>query len=224
MRRRDFIKVITGSAAAWPLAARAQQRDQMRRVTVLLGGLEFYDASGQAEVAAFEGGLKELGWTPGRNVDLDYHWPGAQTARVRAVANEIVAAHPDLVVSRSPYSRLPVLCQPHIAWRIFNSSRPMRCSIGLETSKTASTSVIALLAMAKITMSWSVKSTVSPPMLCCVVFYYPSCGASSSDPPPLECHDPGSSSRAVNWNASGGFFVPFTTHAPQRPRRGGVYV
>ena len=73
----------------------------MRRVTVLLGGLEFYDASGQAEVAAFEGGLKELGWTSGRNVDLDYHWPGAQTARVRAVANEIIAAHPDLVVSRS---------------------------------------------------------------------------------------------------------------------------
>ena len=101
MRRRDFIKVIAGSAAAWPLAARAQQREQMRRVKVLLGGLEFYDASGQAEVAAFEGGLKELGWTPGRNVDLDYHWPGAQTARVRAVANEIVAAHPDLVVSRS---------------------------------------------------------------------------------------------------------------------------
>ena len=114
--------------------------------------------------------------------------------------------------------------QRHTAWRIFNSSRPMRCSIGLETSKTASTSVIALLAMAKITMSWSVKSTVSPPMLCCVVFYYPSCGGSSSDPPPLECHDPGSSSRAVNWNASGGFFVPFTTHAPQRPRRGGMNV
>ena len=101
MRRRDFIKVIAGAAVAWPLAARAQQPEQMRRVTVLLGGLEFYDASGQAEIAAFEGGLKELGWTPGRNVDLDYHWPGAQTARVRVVANEIVAAHPDLVVSRS---------------------------------------------------------------------------------------------------------------------------
>jgi len=125
MRRRDFIKVITGSAAAWPLAARAQQRDQMRRVTVLLGGLEFYDASGQAEVAAFEGGLKELGWTPGRNVDLDYHWPGAQTARVRAVANEIVAAHPDLVVSRSPYSRLPVLIS-HTSLGEF-SIRVVRC-------------------------------------------------------------------------------------------------
>src|SRR5215472_7261957 len=101
MRRREFITLLGGSAAAWPLAARAQQREQKRRVAVLLGGLEFYDASGQAEVAAFERGLKELGWTPVRNVDLDYHWPGAQTGRVRAVANGIVAAHPDLVVSRS---------------------------------------------------------------------------------------------------------------------------
>ena len=101
MRRRDFIKVITGSAAVWPLAARAQQHEQMRRVAVLLGGLEFGDASGQAEIAAFEEGLKTLGWTPGQNIDLDYHWPGAQIARVRAVADEIVASHPNLVLSRS---------------------------------------------------------------------------------------------------------------------------
>jgi hypothetical protein len=73
----------------------------MRRVAVLLGGLEFDDASGGAEVTAFEGGLKDLGWTRGRNIDLDYHWPGAQIARVRTVADAIVAAHPDLVLSRS---------------------------------------------------------------------------------------------------------------------------
>jgi ABC-type uncharacterized transport system substrate-binding protein len=98
--RREFI-VTLGGAAAWPLAARAQRREQMRRVAVLLGGLEFYDASGQAEVTAFEGALKHLGWTRGQNIDLDYHWPGAQIARVRTVADAIVAAHPDLVLSRS---------------------------------------------------------------------------------------------------------------------------
>jgi len=100
MKRREFI-ALGGAVSIWSLAAHAQQPDRMRRVAVLLGGLEFADASGQAEVAAFESGLKELGWTRGRNIDLDYHWPGAEIARVRAVADEIVATHPDLVLSRS---------------------------------------------------------------------------------------------------------------------------
>ena len=99
--RREFIATLSGAAAAWPLMASAQHSERMRRVAVLLGGLEFDDASGQAEVTAFEGGLKDLGWTRGRNIDLDYHWPGAQIARVRTVADAIVAAHPDLVLSRS---------------------------------------------------------------------------------------------------------------------------
>jgi putative ABC transport system substrate-binding protein len=101
MRRRNFLAGFAGVAAAWPLAALAQQHGQMRHVGVLLGGLEFGDASGQTEIAAFEEGLKEIGWTPGQNIDLNYHWPGAQTARVRAVAYEIIATHPDLVLSRS---------------------------------------------------------------------------------------------------------------------------
>jgi putative ABC transport system substrate-binding protein len=100
-KRREFITLLGGAAVVWPLAVRAQQREQMRRVAVLLGGLEFDDASGQAEVTAFETGLKDLGWRRGRNIDLDYHWPGVQIARVRTVADEIVAAHPDLVLSRS---------------------------------------------------------------------------------------------------------------------------
>jgi putative tryptophan/tyrosine transport system substrate-binding protein len=101
MRRRDFVTLLGSAAVAWPLAVRAQQHEQMRRVAVLLGGLEFGDASGQAEIAALEEGLKKLGWTPGQNIDLDYHWPGAQTARVRGVADEIVASRPNLVLSRS---------------------------------------------------------------------------------------------------------------------------
>jgi putative tryptophan/tyrosine transport system substrate-binding protein len=100
MRRREFIALLS-SVTALPLTAGAQQHEQMRRVAVLLGGLEFGDASGQAEITAFEEGLKELGWTRGQNIDLDYHWPGAQTGRVRAVADAIVASHPNLVLSRS---------------------------------------------------------------------------------------------------------------------------
>jgi putative ABC transport system substrate-binding protein len=114
IERRKFLATLGGAAVSWPISASAQQREQMRRVAVLLGGLEFGDASGQAEVAAFEQGLKELGWIPSRNIDLD--WPGAQTGRVRAVAEKIVAAHPDLVLSRSTpataalmHSSLPIV-------------------------------------------------------------------------------------------------------------------
>ncbi|MGA7250341.1 MAG: ABC transporter substrate-binding protein, partial [Pseudolabrys sp.] len=99
MRRREFIKVLAGSAAAWPLAVRAQQREQMRRVTVLLGGLEFYDASGPAEVAAFEGGLKELGWIDGRNVQIDILWATANVAGIRKHAAELAALAPDVILA-----------------------------------------------------------------------------------------------------------------------------
>ena len=61
IRRREFIGAL-GSVVGWSWAARAQQGERVRRVAVLLGGLEFDDASGQAEVTAFEGGLKDLGW------------------------------------------------------------------------------------------------------------------------------------------------------------------
>lgn len=101
MRRREFIALLGGAAAAWPLEARSQQRDQMRRVAVLMGGLSPGDASGQAEIAAFEEGLKELGWTPGRNIELGYRWPGAELDQVLAAANEIAATRPNMVLSRS---------------------------------------------------------------------------------------------------------------------------
>ncbi len=100
MRRRQFIGLLAGAAAARPFAARAQHAQQ-RRVAVLMGGLASGDAAGKAEVDAFEAGLHELGWKPGGNIELDYRWPGAGLDAVRAAAGEIVAAHPDLVVSRT---------------------------------------------------------------------------------------------------------------------------
>jgi putative tryptophan/tyrosine transport system substrate-binding protein len=100
MKRRAFMTLL-GASALWPHAALAQQRDQKRRIAVLQGGLAPDDAGGQAEIAAFEAGLKELGWNPGRNIELDYHWPGADPDRVRAAAGEIAATKPELVLSRS---------------------------------------------------------------------------------------------------------------------------
>jgi hypothetical protein len=75
MRRREFITLFGSAAAAWPLAARAQQREQMRRIGVLMN-LGSDDAEGQARNAAFLQGLQELGWTVGRNVRIEYRWSG----------------------------------------------------------------------------------------------------------------------------------------------------
>ena len=73
MQRREFITLL-GGAAAWPLAARAQQGERMRRIGVLMGFAEG-DAGWQANVAALRAGLQELGWIDGRNVRIDYRWP-----------------------------------------------------------------------------------------------------------------------------------------------------
>jgi putative tryptophan/tyrosine transport system substrate-binding protein len=101
MRRRQFIALLGGAAGAtWPLTARAQ-REQKRRIAVLMGGLLSGDANGQAEAGALEDALQELGWRQGGNIELSYRWPGAELDSVRAAASEIAASRPDLVVSRT---------------------------------------------------------------------------------------------------------------------------
>jgi putative tryptophan/tyrosine transport system substrate-binding protein len=99
MKRRELIALL-GGAAAWPLTARAQ-REQKRRIAVLMGGLLSGDANGQAEAGALEDGLHDLGWRQGGNIEVTYRWPGAELDAVQAAANEIAASRPDLVVSRT---------------------------------------------------------------------------------------------------------------------------
>src|SRR5271157_2204076 len=98
MKRREFITLLSGAATAsvaGPLVAWAQQREQKRRVAVLMGGSSQGDPNAQTEVAAFEEGLEALGWKPGSNIDLDYRWPGAALDRVRAAADAIAATRPE---------------------------------------------------------------------------------------------------------------------------------
>jgi putative ABC transport system substrate-binding protein len=97
MRRRDFIKSIAGSAA-WPLAARAQQREQMRRIGVLMN-FASDDTEGQARLAAFHQGLQQLGWTVGRNVQIDYRWGAGDADRIRKLAAELVELAPEVIMS-----------------------------------------------------------------------------------------------------------------------------
>ena len=97
--RRDFIALLAGAALAHPLAARAQQRERMRRIGVLMP-LTADDPESQARNAAFLQGLGELGWTVGRNVRIDYRWGAGDPERYRAHAAELVALAPDVVLAQ----------------------------------------------------------------------------------------------------------------------------
>jgi putative ABC transport system substrate-binding protein len=103
MRRREFIILLGGAAVAWPLAARAQQADRMRRVGVLVSRIAD-DPEEQARLAAFVQGLQELGWTEGRNVRIDYRWAAGDADRSRTYAAELVALAPDVIVAAGSQS------------------------------------------------------------------------------------------------------------------------
>jgi len=101
MRRREFITLIGGAAMAWPLAARAQQSDRMRRIGVLMAHPE-NDPEFQAYVAAFRDGLQKLGWTESRNIRLDFRWGALDDAELRQrSAMELIALKPDLIVTQN---------------------------------------------------------------------------------------------------------------------------
>ena len=98
LRRRDFISLLGGVAAVWPLAARAQQLKPVRRIGVLMS-LRADDPDGQAEITAFAQGLQELGWAVGRNARIDYRWGAGDLNLFRQYAAELVALAPDVVLA-----------------------------------------------------------------------------------------------------------------------------
>jgi putative ABC transport system substrate-binding protein len=89
VRRREFIALLGGAAAAWPLVARAQKSSSVRRVGVLMSTASD-DSFGQANSAAFAQGLQQLGWEIGSNIRIDYRWGAGDTERFRKYAAEIV--------------------------------------------------------------------------------------------------------------------------------------
>jgi putative ABC transport system substrate-binding protein len=98
IERRKFLATLGGAAVAWPLAARAQQPAQLRRIGVLMPFAED-DPVGQARVAAFVQGLQQSGWTDGRNVRIDYRWSAGDADRIRKLAMELIALGPDVVMA-----------------------------------------------------------------------------------------------------------------------------
>jgi putative ABC transport system substrate-binding protein len=99
MRRREFIAGL-GSAAAWPVVARAQQPEQMRRIGVLMSGGE-NDLLAKARISAFVQALAGLGWIDGRSVRMDLQWAADDTNRIRALAQELVGLKPDIIVTNT---------------------------------------------------------------------------------------------------------------------------
>ena len=97
IRRREFIAGL-GGAAAWPLAARAQQGERMRRIGALMV-FDETDPEGKLRYCAFTQALADLGWTDGRNVRMDLRWAGADNDRIRMLADELVGLQPDIILT-----------------------------------------------------------------------------------------------------------------------------
>src|SRR3984893_7205899 len=113
IRRREFIGTLGGAAAAWPLVARAQQPDGVRRIGVLMGYAES-DSDAQAWYAAFQEGLQKLRWTAGRNTQIDTRWATPDDAEsMRRFAKELVALQPDLILSSTTPTTSALLQQTH---------------------------------------------------------------------------------------------------------------
>ena len=98
LRRRELIMALGGAAAAWPLAARAQQPERTRRVGVLMNTTA-EDPEQQSSIAAFLQVLQQLGWTEGRNVQIDTRWATTNAAEIRRHAAELVALAPDVILA-----------------------------------------------------------------------------------------------------------------------------
>jgi putative tryptophan/tyrosine transport system substrate-binding protein len=98
MNRRELVTLLGGAAVAWPLAARAQQPERMRRIGTLMNVAET-DREAPARIAAFLAGLQQLGWTDGRNVRIDHRWAAGDAERYPRYAAELVALAPDVILA-----------------------------------------------------------------------------------------------------------------------------
>src|SRR5262245_50615389 len=104
LKRREFLTLL-GGAAAWPLAARAQQGERVRRVGAILGST----GTGRSDVAAFQQALQQLGWIDGRNVRMDYRFGSGNAADVRRYTAELIALAPDVILAGGDLALVPML-------------------------------------------------------------------------------------------------------------------
>ena len=126
IRRREFITLLGSTAAAWPLMARAQQSDRVRRIGVLLS-LDENDPLVKPRVSAFTQALADLGWTDGRNVRMDLRW-GRDTNQIRALAQELVGLQPDIILTNGNLATVAVQRERRTIPIVFPTSSPCASS------------------------------------------------------------------------------------------------
>jgi len=127
MKRRAFITLLGGAAIAWPLSGSTQQLDRVRRIGVLMGFLES-DPEAQARVAAFREGLQKLGWTEGRNVQIDTRWAALDAQAMQRFAKELVGLQPDVILAHTT----PATLDAHHSDRVRPGCRSRRQRLGRE--------------------------------------------------------------------------------------------
>ena len=128
MNRREFVALV-GGAAVWPLGARAQQGNRVRRIGVLMPYDE-NDPEGKAYVSAFTQALADLGWTDGRNVRMDIRWGGADANRIRTLAQELVGLQPDIILTSGTVTTVSVQRETRTIPIVFaNAAEPVASGI-----------------------------------------------------------------------------------------------
>jgi putative tryptophan/tyrosine transport system substrate-binding protein len=127
MKRRDFITLL-GSAVAWPLAARAQQPERMRRIGVLSGGGVADDPDAQGYIGAFLQELQQLGWTDGGNMRIDTRWGAGNADNLRKYSVEMAALAPDVILTVGTATMSSLLqatrTVPIVSWPLLTQSAP----------------------------------------------------------------------------------------------------
>src|SRR6516165_4505243 len=133
LKRREFITMLGNAAAGWPLAARAQQPERVRRIGVLGVTLE-NDPQSSRRAIAFERSLEKLGWTVGRNLQIDYRWGASDNEEARAAAEQLMGLGSELVVANSPPpgSARSAAGVPHGANHICGGERTDGSGVGCE--------------------------------------------------------------------------------------------
>jgi putative tryptophan/tyrosine transport system substrate-binding protein len=125
MQRREFLSLLGGAAAAWPLRAHSQTADRMRRIALMMPLAES-DSESQVRIAALRESLEKLGWTEGRNLHVDYRWDVGNPERARTVAKELVASAPDLIMPSTTQMLAAVQAETHSIPTVFvNVSDPV---------------------------------------------------------------------------------------------------